>query len=641
MKFKEYFFNSRPVAEKPEQETVRKRKKFPNDAIVAPIDRISMELNNLKEAVDSAIDVYNPNRDDLLLLYYWAMKDDQVKSQFEIAVNKVASQPFKIWKGDTEVDDLKYLFKKPWFDDYIRLMIEAELWGYTLLEFQEMKGGIFTGVKPFPRRYVNPAWKMILSHPTHTQGIKYDAKMLADFWMIESGDNDNQGSLELITKHVMYKNYALVDWSDFNERYGKPILSIKTDTDDNEEVQKRARMAANFGSNLWLVSDLDDEIDILEAKNISSNAETFNRMISMQDDSIAKIINGTKGVGDEQAWVGTAEVNERVLNDFTKTRLRRISNHLNYELFPFLVRYGYPLADCTFEFIIEEKATKIAESEPDNKTSDPVNFLLAQKKNFPGKGLKLDIEAARTDQVLNDWLLRFFEGRALGIDYDIWKLNFQSLVKSLTTASISFSPEYKYAELATALRQNAAVYAAFKNHDEQKQLIDLLTDAKGEPVNWSTFKKLAKPITEKYNKEWLQTEFKQAQASAQMAVKWEGFKEEADLYPNLKYEAVDDKFSRPSHSRMNGTVRPINDSFWNRNYPPNGWGCRCTVTQTDEEVTPVPNAGADADFRYNPGKDRKLFDESNGFKTRTKEDEQATVQGQADQFLNQYLSENE
>jgi len=641
MKFKEYFFNSRPVAETQDQETVRKRKKFPSDAIIAPIDRISMELANLKEAVDSAIDVYNPNRDDLLLLYYWAMKDDQVKSQFEIAVNKVASQPFKIWQGDQEVEDLKYHFKKPWFDDYIRLMIEAELWGYTLLEFQDIKGGQFTGVKAFPRRYVNAAWQMILSRATHTQGVIYDAKMLADFWMLESGDNDNQGSLELITKHVMFKNYALVDWSDFNERFGKPILDIATDTDDADEVRKRAAMAANFGGNGWIVRDTDDQVNIIEAKNIGSNAETFDKMLSRQDDSIAKIINGTKGVGDEQAWVGTAEVNERVLNDFTKTRLRRISNHINYTLLPFLVRYGYPLANCTFEWIIEEKATKIAEPEPDNSSSEPVNYLIAKKKNFPGEGLKLDIEAARTDQVLNNWLLRFFEGRALGIDYDIWKLNFTSLLKSLTTASISFAPEYKYAELATALRENAAVFTAFKNHREQADLVKLLVDEAGEPVNWNTFKKLAKPITEKYNKEWLQTEFKQAQASAQMAVKWEGFKEEADLYPNLRYDAVDDEFSRPAHARMNGTIRPIDDSFWNRNYPPNGWGCRCIVTQTDEAVTPVTEAGADAGFKFNPGKDRKLFDDANGYQTDTAKDDRSSVSSQGEAFLNQYLSENE
>ncbi len=126
-----------------------------------------------------------------------------------------------------------------------------------------------------------------------------------------------------------------------------------------------------------------------------------------------------------------------------------------------------------------------------------------------------------------------------------------------------------------------------------------------------------------------------------MAVKWEGFKEEADLYPNLKYEAVDDEFSRPDHARLNGTVKPINDPFWNRNYPPNGWGCRCTVTQTDEAVTASPAGGADAGFKFNPGKDRKLFDDDNGYQSGTAATDRNEVQQQGTQFMNQYLGDNE
>ncbi len=183
-------------------------------------------------------------------------------------------------------------------------------------------------------------------------------------------------------------------------------------------------------------------------------------MLSRNNESISKIINGTKGVGEEQAWVGTAEVNEQVLNDFTKARLRRISNHINYVLFPFLVRYGYPLADCTYEWVLEEKANKLADTE--DEKNQPVNRLLAQKKKFPGKGLKLDIAAAKTDIILNNWLRRFFEKGGSGIDFELWKLNFESLINAADSAGISYAAEYKYAELATALRENAAVFFGFQ-----------------------------------------------------------------------------------------------------------------------------------------------------------------------------------
>lgn len=218
---------------------------------------------------------------------------------------------------------------------------------------------------------------------------------------------------------------------------------------------------------------------------------------------------------------------------------------------------------------------------------------------------------------LDDWLKRFFEGQK-GIDKAIWQGTYEELSKainlgtSLNIAKLDYdSPDFK---LITQLQNNAAVFAAFKNHDEQNQLVSLLKDENGKPRTWHEFKKLAEPITDKYNKRWLETEYNQSIASAQMAKKWIGFEANADLYPNLEYRAVNDKRSRPEHARLDGTILPITHKFWNKHYPPNGWGCRCSVTQTDKEPTKEPDTDKpDKGFDFNPGKDKKLFSDSAGY----------------------------
>jgi SPP1 gp7 family putative phage head morphogenesis protein len=611
----------------------KRKKSFPNSAMPDPQYRITMSMDNLKAAMDQAVDVYNPNRNELLLLYYQTMKDSHTKSQLEIAINKVASLPFRIWDGDTENEDLKYFFKKPWFDDYIKTFIEAELWGYTLGEFGDMVNGEFKNMKVFQRRWVNPARKEILALPSNQRGVPY-ADVLNDIFMIEFGDPDDQGTLELITKEVIWKNFARTDWSDFNERFGKPILDIATDTDDQAEVNKRATMAAGFGSNLWIVRDIDDQVNILEAKNVGGNGQNFEKMIRMCNEEISKVINGQSGTSDEKSFVGSAEVGERILNDYTKARVRRMSNHINYTLIPFLNFAGYPLNNATFEFIIEEKNvdTKTTDPEP----AQPVN----KKKSSPGRfgGLSLSVKHAKNALSLETWLLRYFQGKVTGIDADVWRMNFESLVQGIVEAGLDFAVDYEYFDLANELRSNAAVFAAFKNHTEQNELADLLVDDEGKPRDFNAFKKLAKPITERYNKDWLHTEYKQSQASAQMAVKWEGFQQSADLYPNLRYDAVMDKYTRPAHERMNGTVLPINDPFWSRNYPPNGWNCRCDVTQTDEPATRRPgDFTSDPGFDHNPGKDRKLFSENNGYQKDVDDSQSATINAQANLLLNEYL----
>lgn len=45
----------------------------------------------------------------------------------------------------------------------------------------------------------------------------------------------------------------------------------------------------------------------------------------------------------------------------------------------------------------------------------------------------------------------------------------------------------------------------------------------------------------------------------------------------LRYIAILDNRVRPSHKAMHGTILPKNHPFWEQNFPPNGWNCRCRV----------------------------------------------------------------
>lgn len=76
-----------------------------------------------------------------------------------------------------------------------------------------------------------------------------------------------------------------------------------------------------------------------------------------------------------------------------------------------------------------------------------------------------------------------------------------------------------------------------------------------------------------------------------------------------KYVTVGDDRVRPSHAALEGLTRPKDDPFWQRNRPPNGWNCRCTLIPIFEERKPtaIPKRasdgskpGADAGFDLAP-----------------------------------------
>lgn len=66
---------------------------------------------------------------------------------------------------------------------------------------------------------------------------------------------------------------------------------------------------------------------------------------------------------------------------------------------------------------------------------------------------------------------------------------------------------------------------------------------------------------------------------AYAAGKWQQAEQLKERRPYLRYVAILDRRTRQDHKDWHGTVLPIDDPWWKTHYPPNGWGCRCTVQQ--------------------------------------------------------------
>ena len=85
----------------------------------------------------------------------------------------------------------------------------------------------------------------------------------------------------------------------------------------------------------------------------------------------------------------------------------------------------------------------------------------------------------------------------------------------------------------------------------------------------------------------------------------------------FRYKAVLDRRTRPGHAKLHGMILPKTHKFWEKNYPPNDWGCRCQVqvlTQSEMQSYGFkPYAGtplnvASEDWAYNPGKSAQSLD---------------------------------
>lgn len=349
----------------PPRKDQRKRIVTQLDTSVAE-DRVKMEMNTLKTAIESAIDPSNPDRRDLIAIYKNAETDPHVFSQCQVAKSKLLAEPFSVNKGDSESPELTAMLKAPWFEDWLSITFDALMWGYTLVEAgPKNEMGVWESFNVFPRRHVLPYSKEIALRPGDQSGISYADKPFA-LYLIEIGRPEDLGLLRIISREVIWKNFSRTDWSQASEKFGMPFIWLKTGTEDKEELDRLETLCRNFASNGYMITNLDDSVEIVETAK-SDVHRIYHENARFCDEQISKCINGQTGTSDEKAFVGSAEVHERILDDFHHARLRYASNLTNYTLFPFLQHHGYPFEPGSFRFPQLDSMTAL----PDKPETDP------------------------------------------------------------------------------------------------------------------------------------------------------------------------------------------------------------------------------------------------------------------------------
>lgn len=122
------------------------------------------------------------------------------------------------------------------------------------------------------------------------------------------------------------------------------------------------------------------------------------------------------------------------------------------------------------------------------------------------------------------------------------------------------------------LQRSDYIFSGIKTFHELKEAFPSLLDENGNRKPFEQFLKDVQKIDNTYNRNYLRAEYNFVQASAQMAAKWEGFRQDGDRY-NLQYRTAGDNHVRPEHAALDRVTLPITDTFWESYYPPNGWNC--------------------------------------------------------------------
>ena len=625
------------------------------------------EIKDWTRGVMSATDPDNPRRGDLMRFYQMLMLDNHLASVIDTRILRVQRSSFKMTnKNDEENYELKELLERPWFEDIIRLVLSSRFQGATLIEMFDVDAETqeLSNVQEIPQSNFIAQKGIIIKEEYDDKGIDFRTGAYSDYYLQVGGDWD-LGMLNQLAMIVLAKKLGIGSWMSYVDKFGVPPIFAITDRMDTGRRDELFEMLSNFRQNMFAVLQGNEKIEVPRITETNQHQVFLQLIDGVCNKEISKRVLGGTASTDEQAYVGSAEVQERVAQDRYEADKLLFKYIFNTKIRPRLVKLSGIYADFAnytfewdnqetlninsyidavqklspaYEFDIDEIKARtglpiigtraLASSpalytgegaEPSKKKVDAVIISQPSATAPPlpvERGLGGEVIAVTWDAAVEQLVNQIWAGGTNGADLnrDLVLKYYSGLNKATKNG---WGAGYYTNDLTRDFRENLLKFSGAKSYS----LITKIQELKFDGIDKQDFTEQAKKLINLHNETWQWTEEKFAANSASSARDFQAYRQDADLYPNLKYRTMGDAEVRPEHAANEGVIKPINQ--WTK-IPPLDYGCRCWLEQTFENPNNRDISVYNDTIANNPAVAGELFTKNNGYFQRiTKEDKQA------------------
>lgn len=320
------------------------------------LTRTREDVDKWRNALSRAESVLNPDRTDLNRIYKDIMLDSHLTSLVQTIVLKTTSSPFLIEDSSGEIsEEYSDLFKKKWFRDFMRYVVESPIYGYSLIQIGDIINKEIKYTDSAPREYVIPEKRAFKKHlHISNHDLVYFDDRPYDLWTIFVHEKKDLGLLNKAAPLIIWKKNVLGAWSEAAELFGMPMRTGKTDINNPVAYKNMTSMLESMGSAAWAVMDAEDEIEFKEITK-SDYYQVYDKLIERVNSELSKLILGQTMSSDDGSSRSQAEVHERVMDDYVSASRMLVADVVNEQLLPLMVRHGIIPNGLIFRQDNEEK----------------------------------------------------------------------------------------------------------------------------------------------------------------------------------------------------------------------------------------------------------------------------------------------
>jgi hypothetical protein len=252
---------------------------------------------------------------------------------------------------------------KMWFNRFMSHSLDALFYGYSLIELGDIINGEFPKIKTVKRWNVSPDRYVVANVIYNLSGIPFLEEPQRDWHVYISTPNDigtsdcGYGALYEVALYQIFLRNLIGFNGDFLELFGQPIRVGRTNKTEESERGEFYNALQNMGSAGFILLDaIDDQIELIEAKNIGSSYKAYSDFESRLQKTISKILLGHADAMDSTAGkLGAQQGEDNPIAQALEDRQSKdgvfIMDVVNTDLLPRLKKLGFNVPnDIVFTF---------------------------------------------------------------------------------------------------------------------------------------------------------------------------------------------------------------------------------------------------------------------------------------------------